>query len=459
MIADRNPNKKMASCLDLDEVLCTEELEQGAHREPQYKLESEALNDLVLHMANEPDSILQAVTDVLVKKLGFESGGVSLLTPDETAFYWPAVSGVWEPNRHGGTPRDFGTCGDVLDRQTHLLYKQPARRYQYLNDLDPAIQWCLLVPFFHNGEAVGTIWTLIHDESKKFDAEDLRLLKSISRFASSAYANQKTLEAAVHAEVELARLERELRILSEQRGDDLDSRLENAAVDLLKSDEELREVSFMLTQQIQEPAKIVSSYLKLLAVRYKDRLGPDADEFIEKCTDSCATITRMLDDLWHYTRATTPSAMTFINSATPLHLALTELDELIKGSGASIRQPESMPNVFSNVQNLTFVWKAIIDNAIKYSRSGTKPSIEISVKEDAEDWQFIVSDDGIGIDIMDTKTVFKPFTRLNSRPDGTGSGLSLATVRRILEAQGGSISADTSTKSKAEFIFRLPRVD
>lgn len=458
MIADSG-NSTTPQCLDLDAVLCTEELEQTPSKEPQYKLEAEMLTELAVHLAEQPESILQTLTDLIVEKLGFQSAGVSLLTPDQSAFYWPAVSGIWEPNRDGGTPRDFGPCGDVLNRRTHLLFKEPARRYQYINEMDPPIYWCMLVPFYYYDEPVGTIWALIHDEESRFDKEDLRLLKSIGKFASSAYAHQRTQEIAMHAEIELARLKRKVKILSENGGDDLESRLETAAIDLLKSDEELRNVSFLLTQQIQEPAKIVSSYLKLLAVRYKDRLGPDADEFIEKCVDGCASITRMLDDLWHYTRATTPAEMTFINSATPLNAALTELDELIKSSEATIRKPDSLPNVFSNNENLTFVWRAVIENAIKYCRSGTKPHVEISVKEDDGDWQFIVSDEGIGIDIMDTKTIFKPFTRLNARPDASGSGMSLATVRRILEAHGGSISADTSTKSKAEFIIRLPRVD
>lgn len=460
MIADSYGNTNTSSsCLDLDAVLCTEELDQAPSKEPQYKLEAEMLSDLAVHLAEQPESILQALTDLIVERLGFQSAGVSLLTPDQRAFYWPAVSGIWEPNRHGGTPRDFGPCGDVIDRKTHLLFKQPARRYKYINEMDPPIYWCLLVPFYHYDEPVGTIWVLIHDEETQFDKEDLRLLKSLSKFASAVYAHQRTQEIAMHAEIELSRLKSELKILSENTGEDLESRLESVAVDLLKSDEELRSVSFLLTQQIQEPAKIVSSYLKLLAVRYKDRLGPDADEFIDKCLAGCASITRMLDDLWHYTRATTPAEMTFINSATSLNEALTELDEMIKATEAVIRRPDTMPNVFSNNERLTYVWKAVIENAIKYRRSGTKPSIEISIRDDDDDWLFIVNDEGVGIDIMDTKTIFKPFTRLNSRPDSTGSGMSLATVRRILEAHGGSISADTSTRTGAEFVIRLPRVD
>jgi signal transduction histidine kinase/ActR/RegA family two-component response regulator/PAS domain-containing protein len=92
----------------------------------------------------------------------------------------------------GGTKRDFGPCGDVLDRNTPLLFTHWERRYPYLLDATPLAEEGLLVPFHVQGKAVGTVWISAHDSERKFDTEDLRLLDSLARFASAAYQAVET---------------------------------------------------------------------------------------------------------------------------------------------------------------------------------------------------------------------------------------------------------------------------
>jgi PAS domain S-box-containing protein len=102
-------------------------------------------------------------------------------------FYWPAIAGMWKPHVGGGTPRNFGPCGDVLDQNRTLLFKHFERRYPYLLPVNPAAEECLLVPFYVAGEAVGTIWAIMHSGRRTFDAEDDRIMASLGKFASSAY--------------------------------------------------------------------------------------------------------------------------------------------------------------------------------------------------------------------------------------------------------------------------------
>jgi PAS domain S-box-containing protein len=110
-----------------------------------------------------------------------------LLTEDGKRFYWPAIAGDWKPHVGGGTPRDFGPCGDVLDRNAPLLFTHWERRYAYLLTATPLAEEGLLVPFYIRGKAIGTVWAIAHDERRKFDVEDLRQLESLARFASAAY--------------------------------------------------------------------------------------------------------------------------------------------------------------------------------------------------------------------------------------------------------------------------------
>ncbi len=149
---------------------------------------------LVSALANSPRTILQTLTDKVLEVLQADSAGLSLLTKDEKRFHWAAISGKWQPHIGGGTPRDFGPCGDVLDRDIPMLFSHWERRYPYLSTATPLADEGLLVPFYINGKAVGTIWAIAHNSRRKFDAEDLRLLESMGRFASAAYQTVESIE-------------------------------------------------------------------------------------------------------------------------------------------------------------------------------------------------------------------------------------------------------------------------
>jgi signal transduction histidine kinase len=171
----------------LEAVLCTEELLRRPRRRPDHEMENSALVALVAALADSPRTILQTLADKVLEVLSADSAGLSLLTKDEKKFYWAAIAGAWRPHLGGGTPRDFGPCGDVLDHNDPLLFTHWERRYPYLNVAMPLAEEGLLVPFYVNGKAVGTIWVIAHNVHRKFDAEDLRLLQSMGRFASAAY--------------------------------------------------------------------------------------------------------------------------------------------------------------------------------------------------------------------------------------------------------------------------------
>jgi PAS domain S-box-containing protein len=180
-----------ASILDravsLESILCTDELYRRPLRPPDYEKENRALAALVSALADSPRTILQTLADRVLEVLQADSAGLSLLTKDEKRFYWAAIAGAWQPHIGGGTPRDFGPCGDVLDRNIPMLFTHWERRYPYLGPATPLAEEGLLVPFYVNAKAVGTIWAIAHTNQRKFDAEDLRLLESLGRFASLAY--------------------------------------------------------------------------------------------------------------------------------------------------------------------------------------------------------------------------------------------------------------------------------
>ena len=173
----------------LDSILSTEELRRRSSRPPDYQMENRALVALATALAASPSNILQTLAETILDVTQCDSSGLSLLTKDDGGkrFYWPAIAGMWSPHVGGGTPRDFGPCGDVLDQNRTLLFRHFEQRYPYLLPVIPAAEECLLVPFYVRGEAVGTIWAIMHSDRRKFDAEDERLMTTLGQFASLAY--------------------------------------------------------------------------------------------------------------------------------------------------------------------------------------------------------------------------------------------------------------------------------
>jgi len=210
-----------ASAVPLEAILCTEELHRRPSRPPDYEKENRALVELVSALADSPTTVLQILAETILDITQCDSAGLSLLTKDGRTpdvcggrFYWPAIAGMWNPHTGGGTPRNFGPCGDVLDQNRTLLFRHFERRYPYLMPVIPAAEECLLVPFYVAGEAVGTIWAIMHSDRRRFDAEDDRVMASLGKFASSAYQALARIEDLKFQVSEREKAEAEVRELA-----------------------------------------------------------------------------------------------------------------------------------------------------------------------------------------------------------------------------------------------------
>jgi PAS domain S-box-containing protein len=224
---DTPPLETSVPAAPLESILCTEELRNRPSRPPDHDKENSALVALCAALADSPRTILQTLADEVLSVLNADSAGLSLLTKDEKRFYWAAIAGAWRPHTGGGTPRDFGPCGDVLDGNRPMLFSHWEKRYPYLSVATPLADEGLLVPFYVNGRSVGTIWAIAHTERRNFDAEDLRLLESMGRFASAAYQVVESIDdlsvevrARAEAQSELRELtddlERQVRLRTEE---------------------------------------------------------------------------------------------------------------------------------------------------------------------------------------------------------------------------------------------------
>ena len=232
----------------LTSILLTDELGRRSSRPPEFERENRALAALVGALADSPRTILQTLADKVLEVLRADSAGLSLLTKDESGFYWAAIAGAWRPHIGGGTPRTFSPCGDVLDHDTPMLFTHWERRYPYLSVAMPLAEEGLLAPFYINGKAVGTIWAIAHDERRRFEGEDVRLLESMGRVASAAY---QAVESIEHLKSEIAaREEAEAAVRTLANGLEAQVRVRTRELEL--STQELVETNEELEREIGE---------------------------------------------------------------------------------------------------------------------------------------------------------------------------------------------------------------
>ena len=178
-------------------MFTTAELNQRPARSPDYAAENRALIALARAMVTSPESILQKLADTALTLCRAQSAGLSILEDGDQKknFHWRAIAGEWALHVNGGTPRGFGPCGTVLDRNIAMVCSHPERDFPYWTEVKPVLEEGLLVPFYVKGEAVGTIWVVSHD-GHRFDAEDLRVMTNLGEFTAAAFQSWLTVNAA-----------------------------------------------------------------------------------------------------------------------------------------------------------------------------------------------------------------------------------------------------------------------
>ena len=190
-----SPMRADEGTTDLASIVCTAELQRRPPHPPDHAAESRVMVALMECLSQSPERVLETLAGAALELCQAQSSGISLLAPDGDSFFWPAVCGQWSAHVGGGTPRAFGPCGTVLDRDAAVLFSHPERHFSYLDTVTPGIEEALLLPFHVGGKAVGTIWVIAHDASRRFDLEDLRVMTALGAFASAAYYTLTAMDA------------------------------------------------------------------------------------------------------------------------------------------------------------------------------------------------------------------------------------------------------------------------
>ncbi|QLG26255.1 PAS domain-containing protein [Halorarum halophilum] len=224
------------------------------------------------------------------------------------------------------------------------------------------------------------------------------------------------------------------------------------------SNERLEQFAYAASHDLQEPLRMVSSYLQLIEHRYEDEFDEDGREFLEFAVDGADRMREMIDGLLRYSRIDTQG-----DSFEPVDLddvfehVREDLTVQVTGTDAEITT-ENLPRVEGDPDQLRQVLQNLLSNALEYSDEGP-PRVHVSAERDSDEWIVSVRDEGIGVDPDDHERIFEVFERLHSRDDYPGAGIGLALCQRILERHDGEIWVDSEPGEGATFSFTLPTVD
>ena len=226
-------------------------------------------------------------------------------------------------------------------------------------------------------------------------------------------------------------------------------------VELERSNRELEQFAYIASHDLQEPLRMITSYLELLQRRYAGRLDEDADEFIGYAVDGAKRMRALVSSLLVYSRLDSASTTSRpVDLSATLEQALQPLRLLIDDTDARVTHAE-LPIVIGDAAQLAQLFQNLVENAIKF-RAAAPPEIHVSAARERGFWRVSVRDNGIGFDPAQAERIFGVFRRLHRYGQYPGTGIGLAICKRIVERHGGTISAASTPGAGATFTFTLP---
>ncbi|MFP3975755.1 MAG: sensor histidine kinase [Chloroflexota bacterium] len=234
-----------------------------------------------------------------------------------------------------------------------------------------------------------------------------------------------------------------------------EKKLEEARADLERSNKELEHFAYIVSHDLQEPLRMVSSYMKLIEKRYNDVLDESGREFVYYAADGSRRMQELLNDLLSYCRVSTRGKpIQPVDCDAVLESVVVMLGMAIRDADARVTW-DDMPQIVGDESQLVQLFQNLIANALKY-RGNEPPRIHISATEKHNEWLFSVQDNGVGIDPQFKERVFLIFERLH-RQEYEGTGVGLAVCKKIVERHGGQIWLESEPGQGTTFHFTIPR--
>jgi len=248
--------------------------------------------------------------------------------------------------------------------------------------------------------------------------------------------------------------------VTEQKKDEekvkrLNNELAEKAYALSSSNNELEKFAYVASHDLQEPLRMISSFLQLLQRKYEDRLDETAEKYIHFAVDGANRMKTLINDLLEYSRVSTARDDT---GNTDMNEVMREVREIfiitLEETGAIIKC-DNLP-ILPGTRKILMIqlMQNLVGNAIKY-HGKEKPLIKINAIKAENHWLFSVTDNGIGIDPAFSEKIFVIFQRLHNKDEFSGTGIGLSICKKIVEMHGGRIWVEENKAGGSIFYFTI----
>jgi PAS domain S-box-containing protein len=226
---------------------------------------------------------------------------------------------------------------------------------------------------------------------------------------------------------------------------------------LERSNEELQHFAYVASHDLQEPLRMVISYLTLLQRKFQGSIDDEAQHYIDFAVDGGSRMRHLIDDLLEYSRVETKGkgfVPVDMNKLVARTLAIVK--DPAEKSGADIIV-DSLPTIVADESQMIQVMQNLIGNAIKF-HGPERPMIHVTASIESGEWKFAVRDNGIGMDIKHSDRIFQMFQRLHTKEEYPGTGVGLAIAKKIIERHGGRIWVESDEGKGTVFFFTIPAI-
>jgi PAS domain S-box-containing protein len=235
----------------------------------------------------------------------------------------------------------------------------------------------------------------------------------------------------------------------------LNRHLEGKTKQLIQSNTELEQFAYVASHDLQEPLRMVTSFLNLLDQKYDSVLDDKGKTYINFAVDGAKRMRKIILDLLDYSRVGRfDDKLENINTNEVIEEIKLLFKQQISSTAAQITYTP-LPKINFYRTPLILIFQNLIGNALKYSREDVPPKINIIVEEKADHWVFTVSDNGIGIAEEYYDKIFLIFHRLHNRDEYSGTGMGLAITKKIIESLGGNITVKSQINIGSKFTFSI----
>lgn len=237
-----------------------------------------------------------------------------------------------------------------------------------------------------------------------------------------------------------------------------EEKVERYAAQLERSNRDLEQFASVVSHDLREPLRMVTSFLRLLERRYEDRLDAKGKEFVAYAVDGAERMQEMIRALLDLSRVgTRGQELKPTEVEEVLDKTLSALRRVIEDTEAEVTH-DPLPTVMGDEAQLGQIFQNLIANALKFHKQDQVPRVHISAERQGDEWLFSVVDNGIGIAPEQSKRIFRVFQRLHTEEEYPGLGIGLALCKRVVERHGGHIWVESAPGEGSAFYFTLPAI-